>query len=198
MLLYKEQGGSAAKSVPFWLLLVRKFFLHVSRVMAHYFLAQCGHVYVRINLRSGYVFVTKHLLNGSQTGSSLQQGGGERMAQGVWRYRLLDASVACRVLYHYQYHGACEVCSAAVEEHILLFTGLDVHDVTVVHPFFYFLQGVVRYGHEAFLATFTDDAQTMFLLEDVGEAQRNEFADAQTAGEERLYDGAIKIGRAHV
>ena len=83
MLLYKEQGGSAAKSVPFWLLLVRKFFLHVSRVMTHYLFAQCGHVYVRINLRSGYVFVTEHLLDGSQTGSSLQQGGGERMAQRV-------------------------------------------------------------------------------------------------------------------
>ena len=65
MLLYKEQGGSAAKSVPFWLLLVKKFFLHVSRVMTHYLFAQCGHVYVRINLRSGYVFVTEHLLNGS-------------------------------------------------------------------------------------------------------------------------------------
>jgi len=74
----------------------------------------------------------------SEMVSARQQSGGERMAQGVWRYRLLDASVACRVLYHYQYHGAREVCSAAVEEHILLFTGLDVHDVTVVKPVFYF------------------------------------------------------------
>ena len=166
-------------SVCLWL--APSFALHVSRVMTHYLFAQRGHVHVRIYLRSGYVFVSEHLLDGSQAGSSLQQGCGERMAQGVWRDRLLDACVACRVLYHYQYHGAREVCSAAVEEHILLFTGLDVHDVTVVHPFFYFLQGVVRYGDEAFLATFTDDAQTMFLLEDVGEAQRHEFADAQSA-----------------
>ena len=115
------------------------FALHVSRVMTHYLFAQRGHVHVRIYLRSGYVFVSEHLLDGSQAGSSLQQGCGEGVAQGVWRDRLLDARVACRVLYHYQYHGAREVCSAAVEEHILLFTGLDVHDVTVVHPFFYFL-----------------------------------------------------------
>lgn len=161
--------------------------------MTHYLFAQRGHVHVRIYLCSGYVFVSEHLLDGSQAGSSLQQGCGEGVAQGVWRDCLLDARVSCRVLYHYQYHGAREVCSASVQKHILLFTGLDVHDVTVVHPVFYFLQGVVRDGDEAFLATLADDAQTMFLLEDVGEAQRHEFADAQTAGEERLYDGAVSL-----
>jgi integrase/recombinase XerD len=75
---------------------------HVSWVVVEYFVAQSCYVYVCVNLRCSYVFVSEHFLYGAQVCSALQQCGGEGVAQRVWRHCLDDASVACHVLYHYQ------------------------------------------------------------------------------------------------
>ena len=148
---------------------------HVSWVVVEYFVAQSCYVYVRVNLRCSYVFVSEHFLYGTQVRSALQQCGGEGVAQRVWRHCLDDASVACHVLYHYQDHGACEVCSSAVEEHVFFLARLYVHQVAVVEPQLYLVQCVVRDGYEALFVALARDAQVFVAGEHVTELKVDEF-----------------------
>lgn len=162
-------------------------------MVVEYFVAQSGYVNVGIYLRRRYVFVSEHLLDGSQIGSALQQRCGERVSERVGRHGLRDAGVARRVLYHYQYHGAREVCSSAVEEHVFVFAGFDVHEVAVVEPQLQFVQGVGRYGHEALLVALARDAQVAVCGENVAELKVYEFGDAQSAGEKHFDNGTIAL-----
>ena len=136
--------------------------------MCEYFLAQCGYVDVSIDLRCLNVLVAQHFLYCPEVGASLEQFGSKRVAQRMWRHRLGYACVVGSALYHYQYHGAREVCSSAVEEHVFVFAGFDVHEVAVVEPQLQFVQGVGRYGHEALLVALARDAQVAVCGENVG------------------------------
>ena len=152
-------------------------------MVVEYFVAQSGYVNVGIYLRRRYVFVSEHLLDGSQIGSALQQRCGERVSERVGRHGLRDAGVARRVLYHYQYHGAREVCSSAVEEHVFVFAGFDVHEVAVVEPQLQFVQGVGRYGHEALLVALARDAQVAVCGPVVGSVENyrgNDYTVAES------------------
>ena len=62
-------------------------------MMGHYFLAQTASVNVGVNLGSGYLFMPKHALYGTQVGSSLQQMCGKAMAECVGRHRRANAGL---------------------------------------------------------------------------------------------------------
>ena len=52
---------------------------------------------------------------------------------------------------HDQDHGAGEMGSPSVQEHIILLTGFDVHPAAVVKPIAQFLDGSWRNRYQAFL-----------------------------------------------
>lgn len=100
----------------FRLILFILFCGNVSWVMVQNFLAQSVRVYVCINLGCAYALVSEHALYGAQVGSAFKQGGGKAVAQCVRTYRLLYACLGTQPLYHYQNHGAGEVCASAVQK----------------------------------------------------------------------------------
>ena len=70
--------------------------------------------------------MSQHSLNGTERGATLEKGSSKGMAQGVGRDSLLDASHCSLLFYHYENHGASEVCPPAVEKHIILFARLNI------------------------------------------------------------------------
>ena len=65
--------------------------LHVAWVMVYDFRAQAMGIDVGVYLRGAYVFVAQHALDDAQVGTSLEQVGGEGVAQGVGADGFLDS-----------------------------------------------------------------------------------------------------------
>ena len=63
-----------------------------------------------------------------------------------------------------------------------------------------FVQGTVRDGHQPLLAALAEDAHEVALAVDGRQAQVDQLAHTQPAGEEHLYDGpvALALGPAQV
>ena len=74
--------------------------------MAVYRVAQMGCVEMGVNLGCEDIFVTQKLLHLADIGSARQQMGGERVAEGVRAYLLVDARTQGRLLYDGEYHHA--------------------------------------------------------------------------------------------
>lgn len=106
----------------------------VSWVMKEYLLTQGRGINVRIDFSGADAFVPQHHLNGAKVGPTLQQFGGERVAKGVRRDGLLNASRLGLTFQHDENHGASKVSTTAIEEHIVLFTGFYLHQIAVEKP----------------------------------------------------------------
>lgn len=74
-------------------------------------------------------------LDGTQVSTAFEESGGEGMAQGMGRDGLLNTCHNSLLFDHNEYHGAGEVGTPAVQEHIILLTGFYLHEVTVDKPF---------------------------------------------------------------
>ena len=95
-------------------------------MMLFYLLPEGGHVDVGVYLGCSDALVTQHSLDGTERGSTLEKGSSKGMTQGVGGDGLLDASHCSLLFYHYENHGASEVCTPAVEKHIILFARLNI------------------------------------------------------------------------
>ena len=80
------------------------------------------------------VFVPKQGLDETEVGTTLKQGCGKGMAQGVGRDGFLDASLFGLSLNHDKYHGTSEVGTATIKEHIVFFARFNLHQVAIVKP----------------------------------------------------------------
>ena len=136
-------------------------------MVLQYLLAQGSHVYMGIDFGGANGLVAKHSLDGTEVGTAFQQGCSERVAQSVGGNGLLDACLDGLSLNHDEYHGACEMSSTAIKENIVFLAGLDIHVTAVVKPESQFLDGFGRDGYQTFLGTFSEDADVLFVEEEV-------------------------------
>ena len=114
-------------------------------------LPQVGSFYVGIDFRGADILVSQQCLNHPQVGSSLEQGGGETVAQGMGRDGLLDACILSRILDHDENHVAGEMGTSAVQEDIVFLAGFNLHQVAVDIPQVDFLQRLFRDGNQPLL-----------------------------------------------
>ena len=162
-------------------------------MVLQYLLPERGHVYVGVYLRSADALMSQHGLDGTQVCTALQQGCGKRVTQGVGRDGLGDAGLYSLLLDHDEHHHPCQVRSPAVQEDIVFFTGLDVHEVTVYEPVLQFPDGLGRDGDQPFLRTLAEDPDVLFVEVEVAELQVDQFTDAQPAREQHLDDGSVAL-----
>ena len=80
-----------------------------------------------------------------------------------------------------------------VEKHIILLARLDVHVVAIVEPGVQLLDGALGDGHQSLLAPLSQHAHELLIEIKAGKFQIDEFADAQSAREERLNDGTVAM-----
>ena len=88
----------------------------VARVVQKHFLSQGSHIDMGVYLCGTDMFVSKHALYGSQVGSSLEQRGGKRVAEGMGTDGFVDAILLGEFFHDKENHLACEACASAVEE----------------------------------------------------------------------------------
>ena len=123
--------------------------------------------------------VPEQCLYDAQVGTSLEQCGGEGVAQGVGRDVFLDACFCSLSLNHDENHGACEVGTPPVEKHVVFFSRLDTHLVAHLKPQVQLVQSTVGDGHEALFLSLSHDAQELVFAVEVGQFQVGKFRYAQ-------------------
>ena len=137
--------------------------------------------------------MAQHGLDGPEVGAAAKQGRGKAVAQRVGRDGLLDAGLLGLPLYHDENHRAGEVGAAAVEKHVVFLTGFNLELAPVVEPELELMDGIVADGNESFLPALALHADELLLEEEIGELEVDQFADAQSAGEEYLNDGLVAL-----
>ena len=104
-----------------------------------------------------------------------------------------DARLDGLLLDHDEYHGACQVCSAAIQKYVVLFSRLDIHEVTVSKPIAQFSDGFGRDGDQTFLGALAEYADVLLVEKQVAEFQIDQFADAQATTEQHFDDGSVAV-----
>ena len=156
-------------------------------------LAQRLVVEVGVYLRGAYVGVSEEHLDDAEVGPAFEHGRSEGVAEGVRRDRLLDAGGEGLTLDHDEDHDACQMMATAVEEHVILLAGFDLHLLPVLEPQLQLMDGAVGDGHEPLLVALADDADEMLVEVEIRQLEVRQLRDAQPAGEERLDDGAVAL-----
>ena len=125
--------------------------LDVAWMVLHDFLPQgCG-VKMSVNFRCAYAFMAEQLLDYAQVGPALEQGRGKRVAERVRADGLAYARSLSLPLHHDEYHGARKVTTPAIEEHVVLLTGLWRELVAARKPPVKLAQRPPRDGHKSLL-----------------------------------------------
>ena len=156
-------------------------------------LAQRLVVEVGVYLRRPDVGVSEEHLDDAEVGPAFEHGRSEGVAEGVRRDRLLDAGGEGLTLDHDEDHDACQMMAAAVEEHVILLAGFDLHLFPVLEPQLQLMDGAVGDRHEPLLVALADDADEMLVEVEIRQLEVRQLRDAQPAGEERLDDGAVAL-----
>ena len=104
-----------------------------------------------VDFRRADILMSQQCLDEAQVGTSLQKCCGKRVAQGMGRDGLLNAGSLGLSLDHNQDHHPCQVLPVAVQEDVVLLTGLDGHVAPVVKPVLQFLDGFLRDGYQPLL-----------------------------------------------
>ena len=97
-------------------------------------LPQCGGVNVGIDFGGAYGLVAEHGLDGAKVGTAFKQGRSKRVAQRVGRDGLLDTRLNGLLLDHDKNHGARQVSTPAVQEHVVLLARFNGHVAAIVEP----------------------------------------------------------------
>ena len=150
-------------------------------------------VEVRVYLRGADVGMSEEHLDDTEIGAAFEHGRCEGVAEGVGRDGLLDARCDGLPLDHDEDHGTREVMAPSVEEHVILLAGFDLKLLPVLEPELQLMDGAVGDGDEAFLVALAYDTHEVLVEVEVGEFEVRQLRDAQSAGEERLYDGAVAL-----
>ena len=97
-------------------------------------LTEGGCINMGIDFCSADGLMAQHRLNGTEVSTTFQQSRSKGMAESMGRDGFLNASLTRVLLYHYKNHRTGEMTAAAVQEHIILFAGLDGHMATNSKP----------------------------------------------------------------
>lgn len=137
-------------------------------MMGHYFLAQTASVNVGVNLGSGYLFMPKHALYGTQVGSSLQQMCGKGVTERMGTYGLGYSGFCGKFLDYVKHHypGNGPAASFA-QEYKTIGTGLDLYMATVLQVFLYFINGFSRNRDKTLFAALSGNPYEPFVKKKV-------------------------------
>ena len=80
------------------------------------FFAEASAVNVNVNFGGGNAFVSEHLLNGSQVGSTFKQVCGKGVSQGVWTNFFANACQFGKLLDDIENHHTCQSPSSTIEK----------------------------------------------------------------------------------
>lgn len=155
--------------------------------------AEGGGVEVDVDLSGGDGFVAEHLLDGTEIGSTLEQMGGERVAEGVGRDSLAYSGSLGQSLDYLECTLTCEPTSTAIEKQDVLVTGLHFHAGTVLEPRCDLLDGGFRHGHYPLLVPLATHHQETLGRVYLGDLERDELAHAQSATIQHLHHGPIAL-----
>ena len=151
----------------------------------------CG-IHVHVYLGGTQIFVSQHILNGTQVGTSFHQVCGKAMAEGVRRDFLGYTGLPGIVLDEDEEGDAGEfLASGARHEDIVLVTALYLYVLTDIKPCPQLPDCLGGYGHEALLVAFAMDTNKSVVQEQIGYGQVGQFADSQSAAIQHLYDAMV-------
>ena len=139
----------------------------------------CG-IHVHVYLGGTQIFVSQHVLNGTQVGASLNKVRGKTMAEGMGRYFLGYACLLSIVLDEDEKGDAGELlASGAGDKDIVFVPALYLYVLTDIKPCSQLSDGLGRYGYEALLVAFSMNANKAVVQEQIGYGQIGQFADSQ-------------------
>ena len=136
------------------------------------FLAQAGAVDVGVDFGGGDALVTKHRLDGTQVGTTLEEVGGETVAKGVWGDILGYACQLGELLDAHEESDAAELGAASHgNEDVVLVTLLDGELTALLKPAVYLVDGTLRDGDEALLVALAVNTDKAVVEVEVADEQ---------------------------
>lgn len=103
-------------------------------VKAQNLIPEVGFVHVGVNFCGLNAFMTEHLLDDPQVGSTFQQMRGEGMTKSMRTDGLGDAGQPSQILDDSEHHGTAQTRPSPIEKDIIFLALLDVQRGTVGHP----------------------------------------------------------------
>ena len=156
------------------------------------FFAQGGAVDVDVNLGGLDALVAQHLLDGAQVGATLEQVGGETVAQGVRADDLAHACQFAQLLDDVENHLPCQHRPSTVQEQDILAAALgDLAGTRLFQVQVNLLDGDRRDGDDALLVALADDIDKTLVQVDVRDEEPGALADAEAAAVQDFQDGAV-------
>ena len=149
---------------------------------------------VSVYLRSGYALVPQHLLHGTQIGTMLHQLGGKTVAQRMRTDTLSDTSGSNSFLQEYKHHLPAEVCTAAVQEQVVLLPRLrgnmtaDIVDIKTEK-----LQRTPPHRNPPLFVALADHLYQLFVNVKVAQTQTHKFRHTKATVVQHLYDDIVAI-----
>lgn len=183
-----------------FLSILHLFFLAPWMVSENLLAQMCG-IQMHVYFRCAKVFVPKHLLYCTQVGTALNQMGGKTVTERMWRYLLRDSGIGGIVLDEDKKRYARQgLPPGPRHKDVVLITSLYVYMPAHLKPIMQFPDCPWRDGHQPLFFALSMYSYEPFVKEKVGDAQIYEFADAQAAAIQHLYDTMVpgSLGLAQV
>lgn len=167
----------------------------ISWVFGEDFLTEELDVEVCIDLCGDDALMAQHLLDGTETGASLQEMSRERVTKGVWRDGFGDACRLSELFDHGEDHDTSQLSTATVEKEEVFVMWFDGHLVATLQPKTYLLDRDGRQRHKTLFASLAVDTHVSEVEIDIGNLKIDKFRDTQSRTIERLNDGEIAMSK---
>ena len=132
--------------------------------------------------------MTQKLLHLADIGSARQQMGGERVAEGVRAYLLVDARTQGRLLYDGEYHHTRKARSTIIQKQSILALRLGLAQLLVLQ---HSLTGDAADRHKTLLVTLANHIYVALSVVYIVELQVAKFRYAQSARVEQFDDSPV-------